>query len=1359
MATMSRADSKGMYSWWWVSHISPKNSKWLQENLSDMDENIKKMIKLIEEDADSFAQRAEMYYMKRPDLLRLVEEFYRAYRALAERYDHATGFLRQAHNCVAEVFPDQVPSSLDDPVLAAASSEHEDMLLDGEFNADFLGQLLKGELTRLEAQADKEIKMAKVIECAQAEALKVKEELKRVEEEKEVVMDQYEMSLETISCLEKKLAELNQSILEVTERSIRVEIEMEILKQALEKMMEVKESTSLECRKLSTKVVELESLVEKMGEELTQKEEETGRLLSYGKQEHQKSLEVETALQSLQNLLFQSQEKMKILKSCNEDLLEQVKKADDESMTLKGLNLSSSLLIDSLRGESISLKEIIRNLEKEVKIQVEERNVLHQEISLFKNKFDTLKEKYQLVMEQVQSVGLDPEGVSSYVKKLQDEISKLREYSDQKLRENESLLEENVLLEISISDLNSHLDEVKQKLQDEQLKLMDLYDEKLREHVSLHKKNTFLENSLSCLNEELEEVKWKLQDEKFKMMKYSEETLRENEDLLRKNAFLENSVSDLNSELEVVKQNLEDEKARPRELYDDIMRRDAALLEKNALMENSLSYSNKALGEVQQKLKASEESWASLTSQLRIANENLERLQRKCVDTQNVLYNAKAENDRLRIMLKKSEDLWLLILNEKLALITEKESLSYQLDLTKRRLEDSLLRSKDLERKCLSFDRETAENAINAELSRTRVAVLESQVLLLKQEGLSRNRELMDKLEKALNNHLEMFIMKNCMQDLEEKNSSLTFDCWNFMRACESSERQRLTHEKSMSEKVQELQKFLWKTMDDNIQLNVEKSVLSIVIGEMHMEAKKIAIEREIIYEDLKVQCENYELSLNLLHEETGEVKLREQNLLCDLQKEIHEVELWEAQATDYFCKMMSLNFQEVILEEKVREFIQSKTKECELLGKRIRFLEGENTRLMSMFDIHTAVEVPLKDWAESQKNCTSIQECLSADDKGCRRNHEQLRADGGEIQDIKLVTHFQSTTDPLEETARHTQRTEPEHSNSGFKLGDKMRKIEGLRPKHHNLYQGNDPKNGLASRRNEVMVYTNRHVKKQAQHPVHPKPEALTKDIVLDQVSDSSTFRSNQRENFIGSDERMLELWEATNFSRSIDLKVGVSQKAVHPSRKSFLGKELGVDNMEASEKSSSEHCPGKKLRRLVERLDTDAQKLTNLQITVQDLKRKVETAERSRMGRAAEYMTVKEQLEEAEMEALNLFDVNHKLTKRVQGFFLSRSSGIEMNSGDHTSGIRRKISEQARRGSGEIADLQLKVQKIQLLLWKMDDEVEKENRGGLRTARVSERKTGVLLKDLLHVRMRSNLKRKKGQCCACVYLPTRAK
>ncbi|KAJ1377978.1 Protein Networked [Sesbania bispinosa] len=92
---MRRLESRKSHSWWWDSHISPKNSKWLAENLEEMDRNVKRMLKLIEEDADSFAKRAEMYYQKRPELVALVEEFYRGYRSLAERYDHVTGELRK----------------------------------------------------------------------------------------------------------------------------------------------------------------------------------------------------------------------------------------------------------------------------------------------------------------------------------------------------------------------------------------------------------------------------------------------------------------------------------------------------------------------------------------------------------------------------------------------------------------------------------------------------------------------------------------------------------------------------------------------------------------------------------------------------------------------------------------------------------------------------------------------------------------------------------------------------------------------------------------------------------------------------------------------------------------------------------------------------------------------------------------------------------------------------------------------------------------------------------------------------------------------------------------------------------------
>lgn len=87
---------------------------------SEMDQSIKCMLKLIEEDGDSFAKKAEMYYQKRPELISHVEEIYRIYRSLAERYDHVTGELRR-----------NIPSE-----LQSQGSGTSDISFDLSYNSD-----------------------------------------------------------------------------------------------------------------------------------------------------------------------------------------------------------------------------------------------------------------------------------------------------------------------------------------------------------------------------------------------------------------------------------------------------------------------------------------------------------------------------------------------------------------------------------------------------------------------------------------------------------------------------------------------------------------------------------------------------------------------------------------------------------------------------------------------------------------------------------------------------------------------------------------------------------------------------------------------------------------------------------------------------------------------------------------------------------------------------------------------------------------------------------------------------------------------------------------------------------------------
>ncbi|TKY56335.1 NETWORKED 2A [Spatholobus suberectus] len=110
---LQRAASNA-YSWWWASHIRTKQSKWLDQSLQDMEEKVAETLNILCDEGDSFAKRAEMYYKKRPELVNFVEEAFRAYRALAERYDHLSKELQSANRTIASVFPDQVPCQIDE---------------------------------------------------------------------------------------------------------------------------------------------------------------------------------------------------------------------------------------------------------------------------------------------------------------------------------------------------------------------------------------------------------------------------------------------------------------------------------------------------------------------------------------------------------------------------------------------------------------------------------------------------------------------------------------------------------------------------------------------------------------------------------------------------------------------------------------------------------------------------------------------------------------------------------------------------------------------------------------------------------------------------------------------------------------------------------------------------------------------------------------------------------------------------------------------------------------------------------------------------------------------------------------------
>lgn len=264
-----------------------------------------------------------------------------------------------------------------------------------------------------------------------------------------------------------------------------------------------------------------------------------------------------------------------------------------------------------------------------------------------------------------------------------------------------------------------------------------------------------------------------------------------------------------------------------------------------------------------------------------------------------------------------------------------------------------------------------------------------------------------------------------------------------------------------------------------------------------------------------------------------------------------------------------------------------------------------------------------------------------------------------------------------------------------------------------------------------------------------------LMKDIPLDQVSDYSFYGKRRGEN-TGSNDQMLGLWECAEQDCGLDPMVHDQQKRAaapvantsvrsqskavelkNPSSELEIEKELGVDKLEVPSSNGDTNKERSK-RKILERIASDAQKLTSLQTTVQDLKNKMEM-NKSKAANDPEYEQVKRQLKEVEETVVELVGINVQLTKDTeQSPSFDGKSAAELEDAG-----RKKVA--AQEGSEKIGHLQLAVQSIQYILLKLEDESKTKGFSGSRT--------GAFLREFIYSGGRSSTgRRKKGCLCGCM-------
>lgn len=409
--------------------------------LTDMEEIVAETLKIIDDSGDSFAQRAEMYYRKRPELINFVEEAFRAYRSLAEKYDHLSKELQSANRTIATIFPEQVHYRIDEEEFEDAECGFH------EINSSFPNinnqtekqcnipkppsipkkvfrspsMLLsrkgttKKSLSHAKSVSNLKVQCSGLSEVeALAEVDKLQKDILALQTEKEFVRSSYEHSYEKYWEIEDKITGMQKrvyalqdefSISTVIEdndaRALMATTALNSCKETLNKLKEVQSQSSEEAREAYQKVKEAHSKFESLrgnfiSKQTNQQDEETD---SKSNDEEEIALSLESEEEdTLEHDIEMLQERIK----------EKLEENSGNSLTMNEI----AKMIDELVRKVVSLETKVTSQNGLVKRLISEADELQTNIQ-------SLEEDKEVLIE-------DSENSNKRMKELEDELKRVK---------------------------------------------------------------------------------------------------------------------------------------------------------------------------------------------------------------------------------------------------------------------------------------------------------------------------------------------------------------------------------------------------------------------------------------------------------------------------------------------------------------------------------------------------------------------------------------------------------------------------------------------------------------------------------------------------------------------------------------------------------------------------------------------------------------------------------------------------------------------------------------------------------------------------------------------------------------------
>lgn len=404
-----------------------------------MEEKVQTVLRLLEEEGDSFGKRAEMYYKRRPELIIFVEEAFRAYRSLADRYDHLSTELQNANNTIASVCPDSLPYMDEDDDEASPRPRPPKKMPEGpkpnvpkvpappvkDLKSVITSATKKLSMKKASAAASKVSKSGLSRKQAIEEVDKLQKNILALQTVKEFLKSSYDNSIakywetegqikelqERVSNLQDELGEGVVNVIDDEEaRHLMAEAALKSCQDALSQLEE-KQAVSLGEAKIESKRVKearekLSSLMNELdyGQSDPQKPRPKRDVKELtGKKDLNEDAEMTQQRQDLQILKEKIKEHFEADSHSTLTVTEMAEKIDElvtKVISLESAVSSQTALVKNLKDETDELQSLIRHLEMEKESLVNEKVKLNEKLREMDEKVLELHDLSQVVEDQ-----------------------------------------------------------------------------------------------------------------------------------------------------------------------------------------------------------------------------------------------------------------------------------------------------------------------------------------------------------------------------------------------------------------------------------------------------------------------------------------------------------------------------------------------------------------------------------------------------------------------------------------------------------------------------------------------------------------------------------------------------------------------------------------------------------------------------------------------------------------------------------------------------------------------------------------------------------------------------------------------